>query len=43
MAKKGSELFIYDYIDLGYSPPEMTSLDGYKAQDSGGELWLCIW
>ena len=38
MAKKGSELFIYDYIDLGYSPPEMTSLDGYKAQDSGGEL-----
>lgn len=35
MAKKGSELFTYDYIDLGYSPPEMTSLDGYKAQDSG--------
>lgn len=26
----------YDYFDLGYSPPEMTSLDGYKAQDCGG-------
>lgn len=38
MAKKASKLFTYDYFDLAYSPPEMTSLDGNKAQDSGGEL-----
>lgn len=43
MAKKASKLFTYDYFDLAYSPPEMTSLDGNKAQDSGGELWLYIW
>lgn len=33
VAWEGFELFIYDSIDLGCSPPEMTSLDDSKVQE----------